>query len=329
MPRYSRNAIILAKVETTVGTDAAPTGASNAILVSNLSINPLNANNVSRDLIRPYFGGSEQLIGSSYVDCEFEVEFQHSGTAGTAAAWDPLLQACGFAAGAPLTTPARVEHLLDTDYSALKTVTIYYHDDGVLHKLLGARGSFSVSLMAGERPTFKFKFLGIDGGVTATANPSATLTAFKTPLVVTDPNTGAITMGAVTYATGAISGGTEYVGSGFSLDLGNKVDFTDLLGTASTTGQSIDITQREMTGSVELDLSAAAEVSFMASVKANSTQAMGLVHGTTAGYKLLVYLPSVQLINPKKVDKNGRRLIGFDMRVMPSSGNDEIKIVGI
>lgn len=326
MPRYARNSAILAKVETTVGTDASPTGGANAILVSNLSINPLNANNVDRALLRPYFGGAEQLVGSAFVTAEFEVEYQASGTAGTLAAWDALLQACGFAAGSALTTPSRVEHLLESTYSNLKTVTIYYHDDGVLHKLLGARGSFSVSLMAGERPTMKFKFTGVDGGVTATANPSTTLTGFKAPLVVTDPNTGAMTLGC-TYSAGALSGGTEYVSSGMSFDLGNKVDFTDLLGTATAAGQSVDVTNREASGSIELDLTAANEVSFMSTVKANTAQSIGLVHGTTAGYKMLVFLPAVQLINPKKVDKNGLRLIGFDMRILPSAGNDEIKIV--
>lgn len=328
MPRYSRNSVVLAKVETTYGTDAAPTGAANAILVSNLNVNPLNASNVDRDLVRAYFGGSEQLIGSAYVECSMDVEFQHSGTSGTAAAWDPLLQACGFAAGSVLATPARVEHLLEADYSALKSLTIYYYDDGVLHKLTGARGSFSVNLNVGERPVFSFRFLGLDGGVTAVANAAPTLTGFKTPLVVTDTNTGAITLGG-TYATGAITGGTEYVGSGFDFDMGNAVDFTDLLGTAAAAGQSVDLTNRAMAGKIRLDLTAANEVTFMAAVKANTVQSVGLVHGITAGYKLLVYLASVQLINPSLEEISGRRMIGFDMRVLPSAGNDEIKIVGL
>lgn len=329
MPRYSRNSAILAKIETTYGTDASPTGAANALLVSNLSINPLNANNVSRDLIRPYFGASEQLIGSANVECEFEVELQHSGTAGTAAAWDAVLQGCGFKAGAALTTPARVEHDLVTDYSLFKSLTIYYHDDGVLHKLLGCAGNVSFALNVGERPVMKFKFTGLDGGVTATGNPSATLTAFKTPLVVSDPNTGAMVLGGA-YATGAISGGTEYICAGIEFDMANKVTFTDLLGTASASGQSVALTGREPAGKVMFDLSAANEVSFMASVKSNATQSMGLVHGITAGYKILVFAPAVQLINPRKEDKDGRRLIGFDLRLMPgASGNDEIKIVGL
>ena len=67
----------------------------------------------------------------------------------------------------------------------------------------------------------------------------------------------------------------------------------------------------------------------MGNVTTNTTQSLGLVHGTTAGNKMLVYAPSVQLINPRKEDRNGRRMIGFDARFLPSSGNDELKIVAL
>lgn len=328
MARYARNQVILAKIESTYGTDPTPTGGSNAVLVSNLSCNPLAATNIDRDLIRAYLGGSEQLVGSNHIEVSFDVEFQNGGTAGTAAAWDPLLQACGYTAGSAQVTPSRVEHALESTYSSWKSVTIYYYDDGALHKLLGARGTVSIDLMVGARPVFKFRFLGLNGGLTAAANASPTLTGYKAPLVVTDSNTGALTLDC-TYATGALSGGTEYVSGGMSIDVGNDVQFVDLLGTASAAGQSIDFAQRAMTGSIEFDLTAANEVTFMTNVLANTTQAVGLVHGTTAGYKMLVFAPAVQLINPRKVEKQGRRLIGYDMRILPSSGNDELKIVAL
>lgn len=41
----------------------------------------------------------------------------------------------------------------------------------------------------------------------------------------------------------------------------------------------------------------------------------------------MVFLPSVQLINPTKVDVNGKLMCGYDLRVLPLTGNDEIKIV--
>lgn len=65
----------------------------------------------------------------------------------------------------------------------------------------------------------------------------------------------------------------------------------------------------------------------MAVVEANSTQTLGFTHGTTGGGIVLLYAPAVQLLNPKKVDYNGRRLIGFDLRFLPSAGNDELTIV--
>lgn len=329
MARYSINSAILCKKETTYGTDAAPAGATDAVLISNLTVNPLNANNIPRNLIRPYFGGSEQLIGSSYLTCQFDVEFQSSGSmvTPTVPAWDTLLQICGYAAGVG-TAGARVEYALNATYSTMASGTLYYYDDGALHKLLGARGTVSLDLSVGSRPVFKFAITGLDGGLTAAANPAVTLTGYKTPLAITDTNTGAVVLGS-SYAAGALTGGTEYISGGLTLDLGGSVNFIDLLGTATATGQTVEITQREATGKVMFDLTAANEVTFMTSVKANTVQSLGMVHGSTAGLKMLIFAPAVQLINPSKEDKNGRRLIGYDLRLLPLVGNDELKIVAL
>lgn len=316
MARYIRNTAILAKVETTEGTDAVPTGAANALLVSDVSINPLNAQNVSRDLIRAYFGGSEQLVGTAYKEVGFTVELAGSGTAATAPAWGALLQACGFAE----TVGASWVGYAPAAPSAQKSATIYYYDDGVLHKLLGAKGTFTVSATVGGRPTLAFNFIGIDGGDTAVSNPATTLTAWKRPLVITDANSGDITLGG-TYASGAITGGTAYPSRGLELNLGNAVNFTPMLG-----GEYVDITAREVTGSAQFDLSPAQEVTFMGNVKSNTTQAISLQHGTAAGAIVGLYMAAVQLINPSKQEVNGRRLIGFDLRAVPVAGNDDIVI---
>ena len=94
--RYLRNTAILAKIESTYGVDSTPTEGANAILVSNVSINPLNAQNVDRDLIRPYMGSSEQLVGSAYIEIGFDVELAGSGAAGTAPGLWPCCCACGY-----------------------------------------------------------------------------------------------------------------------------------------------------------------------------------------------------------------------------------------
>ncbi len=329
MPRFIRNTAILAKIETTRGTDAAPVGTTDAVLVQNMTINPLNATNVDRALMRPFYGASEQLPGSAYVSVDFEVEFQSSGsmTTPTIPAWDALLQGCMWKAGVG-TAGQRVEYDPLSDYTLRKYLTIYYYDDGVLHKLLASQGTFSLNARIGEIPKLKFNFMGIDGGISAATPGTVTLTAWKKPTPVTEANTGAVTLGC-TYATGALSGGTEYTTTGLELDWGNKVDFNDLLGTATAPGESIDISDRACKGKVVFDLTPAQEVSFMASVKAGTSQSIGLVHGTSAGNKMLIYASAAQLFNPSKQEKNGRRLIGYDVTFMPVNGNDELKIVAL
>lgn len=320
MPRYKRNTVILAKIETTAGTDAAPVGATDAVMVTDFDITPLDAQNVDRNLLRGYFGASEQLVATASKKVTFSVEFAGSGTAATAPQWGKLLQACAMAE-ALLSTPGRVEYTPVS--TSLKTLTIYYYDDGVLHKLLYAMGSVKLSAKIGDRPMLQFSFIGLDGGDTAVANPSATVSAWKVPPTMAKANVVDITIGS-TYTTGAISGGTVYPSNGLEIDLGNAVNYVPLL-----SAERVDITDRDATGSMELDLTAAQEVTFMGTVKANTLQSVAITIGTSTGNKMIVHAPSVQLVNPKKVDKSGARMIGYDLRLVPTSagtGNDELRI---
>lgn len=321
MPRFINKTVILAKIETTSGTDAVPTGAANALLVSNVSITPLDAANVDLNYIRAYFGNSPTLVGSASVKCSFTVDLAGSGTAATAPAWGACVQACAVGETTGLLTPNRVEYLTASD--TLKTATIYYYDDGVLHKLLGCFGNMKIEAKNGDSPKLMFDFVGLDGGATAAANATPTLTAWKVPVSVTKANVVDITLGC-TYAAGALSGGTVYNSTGISIDFGNEVKFQPML-----TTEQVILTNRKMTGSIELDLTAAQEVTQLTNAKAITLQGLGFTLGTTTGAKIMLHAPSVQLVNPKKVDKDGMRLIGFDLKFMPVSGNDELRIISL
>ena len=317
MSRLTRKTAILAKIEATYGTDSTPAGITDAILISNQSINTLNANNVDRAIVREFLGGFEQLVGVVYKDVSFDVELAGSGAAGTAPAYGPLLRGCGMAEA--VSAGARVEYTPIS--AAFESLTIYYYDDGVLHKLLGARGSYKLGMGLGNVPKLSFKFIGLDGGDTAVANPAQTLTAWKTPLVITNPNTADLLLGC-TYATAALSGGTAYPSKGIEIESGVSVAHNALLG-----GETVELSARSVTAKVSLELTAAQEVTFMGTVKANTTQSIGLQHGTAAGGKIIVFAPAAQLISPKKEEQAGKRMIGFDARLTPSAGNDELRIV--
>lgn len=95
---YMRNAVLLAKVETTEGTDASPVGGSDAVLVSEMSIEPLAGSEVSLAYVRPYFGSSPSIRVEDYVTCSFTVDIAGVAAAnvGSAPSWGPLLRGCGF-----------------------------------------------------------------------------------------------------------------------------------------------------------------------------------------------------------------------------------------
>jgi hypothetical protein len=321
MPRLIRKTVILVKVETTSGTDAVPTGAVNAIQALDMSITPLDASNIDTNVMAPWFGGSAQLVGSASVKCSFSVLLAGAGLAATAPAWGALLIACAHAETTGLTVPNRVEYLPATD--TLKTATIYWYDDGLLHKLVGCFGNVKLSAKSGEAPKLTFDFVGLDAGVSATANATAVLTGWKVPVAITKANVTDIQLGC-TYATGALSGGTAYNSTGLTLDWANKVAFAPML-----TNEQVVLNDRDVTGSLSIELTAAQEVTQLAAVKANTLTGVGFVIGTATGNKLMLHMPSVQLINPKKEDFNGMRLIGFDMRVLPVAGNDEVRIISL
>lgn len=321
MARLIRQTVILAKVETTSGIDAVPTGALNALQVTDFSVTSLDANNIDTNVLLPYFGGSPALVGPASVKCSFSVLLAGAGAAATAPAWGALLLGCGMAETTGLITPARVEYLPITDL--LKTLTIYYHDSGVLHKLLGAFGNVKLSAKVGEAPKLMFDIVGLDGGISAVANATAVLTNWKTPVAVTKANVTDISIGC-TYATGALTGGTAYNSTGLTLDFGNKVDFVPML-----TTEEVVLNDRKLVGNVSVELTPAQEVTFMATVKANTLQGLGFVVGTTTGNRIMFHLPAVQLINPKKEEIGGKRIIGYDLRAMPVAGNDEIRIISL
>lgn len=318
--RLIRKTVILAKLEPGYGIDAIPTPAANALVISNMSINPLNAEWISRGIVRDYLGASEELPGASYVECGFDIELVGAGTLAKAPAWGPLLRSIGFAE--IITAGVRVDYVPIS--GGFESSSIYYFDDGVLHKLLGVRGTASMNLTVGEKPVISFKFLGVDGGIAVLDNPATTLTAWRVPQIVTDDNSGNITIGAThaIEAEPAFVGGTEYPSLGLTIDLGVTATFQKLLG-----GKSIAITDRQVTGSIKLKQTAAQEVAFMARVKSAEKASLGLVHGTVPNDKVAVFLPAAQFKEPTKEELNGERMIGYNVRATPVAGNDEIRII--
>lgn len=305
MPLLYRRRTILAKIETTYGTDPTPTGSANAILVRNMSITPLAAETVSRDLIRPYLGNSPELIASKYVTIEFEVEIAGSGTAGTAPKYSPLLRACGLAE----TVSAGVDVAYSPVSTGFESVTLYHNVDGVLHKITGARGNVEFTINARAIPVMKFSMTGIYNAPSDAALPTVDYTGFQSPIAANTSNTTG-------FSLFSYSGILESL----SLNMGNAVTYRSLIGS-----ESVLITDRKVSGTAVFEAPTITAKDFFAAAIGTTLGNLAITQGTVAGNKFVIDSSYIDLGTPSYSENDGIAMINVPFVAVPSgNGNNEI-----
>lgn len=88
---------LLVAIQATAGIDANPTGAANAILLRGKpSLTPQVMTEDQRNILMPYFGNQGSMNSAAFGQLDFEFELAGSGTPGVAAAYGPILRACGI-----------------------------------------------------------------------------------------------------------------------------------------------------------------------------------------------------------------------------------------
>lgn len=303
-----RNAALLVKIETVYGTDPVPTGAANAVLVSDLKARPMDMETVSRDLIRPFLGSSEQMPTKIYNGVEFSCELAGSGTAGTAPAIGPLLRACGFTQ----TITAGVEVEYSPISTGFESVTFYVNLDGVLHKGVGARGTVTFSLKNNDRPMANFNFTGLFVPIIDAALPTVDFTAWKKPLPCNRTNTPTFTLHS--YAA---------MVDDLQIDMGNQVVYRGLIGGA----EFVRLTDRKATGSVLMEAVKVADKDWWTAIRNVVTAPLHMVHGLVAGNIIEIDAPNVQIHTPDYSDQDGILMLSGKLAFTPGvSGNDEVKL---
>lgn len=307
MSLLMRKRAVLAKIESTYGVDPTPTGAANAILIRDLEVSPMESKGVARSLVRPFFGNDESLPGTVNAKITFGCEIAGAGAAGTAPAFGPLLRACAFSE--TVTAGVRVEYAPVS--AALESVTIIANVDGVQHKLTGCRGTVSFDFSEGAIPVMKFDMTGVFNAITDTAAPTNIFTAWQKPLPCNRVNTPTFSLH-----------GYSAVVEKLSLDMANVIAFRSLIGGA----EQVLLTDRKPAGSVSMEATTVAAKDWWTTIKNATTGALQLVHGTAAGNIVQVDAPNVQITSPKYADKDGVAMLNGSLVVVPSAGNDEIKI---
>jgi len=303
-----RKRTVLVKAETTYGTDSTPAG-SDAVQVRNLEITPVEADVLSRDLIRPYLGNSPQLIANTRVTVTFEVEYAGSGTAGTAPRYGALLKSCGFSETVVASTSVTYAPVS----TSFDSCTIYFSIDGIRHKVTGCRGNFSLNLTANQIPVINFTMTGQYNAPTDTADPTPTYTNQAAPQIFNDTNTTTFSL----FSSAALAL------QSCQADIGNEVIYRELV----NSDKEVIITNRAASGSFAIEAPTLATKDFFAAAVAGTTGALSLVHGTTAGNIISLSSSVVSLGNPAYAEDQGVVMLNLPFTLVPtSSGNDEITL---
>ena len=303
----TRKRLIQVKKESTYGTDSTPIG-TDALLVRNLEITPIEADVVSRDLIRNYLGNSPQLLAQTRVSITFQVELAGSGTAGTAPRYGAILQACGLSETIVASTSVTYAPVS----SAFSSATIYFNNDGIRHILTGCRGTWSMSLEVGEIPKISFEFTGIFNAPTDETQPSPTFSNQADPVVVNSANT----------ATLQVHGYAACL-SAFSLDLANETPFRQLAGCT----QQVMITDRKPEGEVTIEAPTIAAKNYFSAASTQTAGQFSWVHGTTAGNIVTFTAPTATLGSPEYEDSDGIIMLKLPFMPQPTAAaNDEFTL---
>jgi len=303
-----RKRLILIETESTYGTDPSPTGAD-AVLVRDLNITPQQSDVVSRDVVRPYLGASEQLLANTRVECTFSVEMAGSGTAGTAPAYGKALKACGL----DETIVASTSCTYAPVSSSFDSVTIYYNIDGLRHKVTGCRGTFQINANVGEIPSIDFTFTGVYNSPDDSALPTASFANQATPQIFKAGNTSSFQL--LSYAGKLQS---------FSFDVGNTLVYRELIGS----DKEVLLTDRAGTGSTTIEaVSIASKDYFTAALSDTTLGNLDFTHGTAAGNIVDFASTRVDIGDVSYGDQDGIAMFTIPYTCVPSTaGNDEFAL---
>lgn len=307
MAKFWKSKTLLFKIESVYGTDPTPTANANGILATDVSFSPMEGEDVSRNLERPYLGAQETIPAGLRATLTFSTELVGSGTAGIAPAWGPLLRACGFAE--VITADTSVAY--NPVSSAFESATFYLNIDGTKFVGKGARGTGEITLNAQNIPVIRWTFTALWVAPADAAQVSPTLDAFQGPSIVAKANTPTFTLNAVSLVL-------RNYGFNFGCDVQPRM---------LANKEEILIVDRAERLNVTVEAVALATFNPYALALARTRIAANIVHGTIAGKIVTISAPTAQVARPAGLE-NQQNIVEWPLQLnpLPNAGNDQVSI---
>lgn len=300
-------AVVLAKVQTGLGVDATPVG-TDAILCEDPSIEPVTKE-LERNNISSYFGTDAPVNIGEALKLSFTTELKGAGAAGTAPEIGVLFRGANYTE----TISAGVSVAYDPNSltSTAELLTLYYYLDGILFKLIDARGDWELSAKSGEYAKIKWTFTGIYAGPVDAAIVSPTFDTTVPPRFVS----ALLSIHSVSpvFESLTIKGGNE---------IGKRVNAN-----ASTGVLEYFIKNRKVTGELDPEAVTAATKDWWAAWAASTAAAFTTTIGSSAGNRCVITGPKVSIGALGYGDRDGVATMKMPLKFNRNAGNDEIKFL--
>lgn len=315
MPRQLKLSTVLAKVETTEGTDSAPTAADGFFAM----ITPPSAQ-VDFHRIAPHTGAGSQLpgvIGARRWECQVEQLLRGAGAAYSASVLpkaDALLRAGGFAAAGSFTVGAeKWEYTLRS--SGFESFSVYQYVDGVRYKFLGCRCLPVLRFPLGQpaRLVAQLRALWDDPADAANVVPTGEPTLAYPVLL-----SSALQIGSQNFAPkhGEIT-----------IDLGRQITPREDGGPATGFAGMEMLAERAPTLTMEAEATTEAGFPFWANLKNATQMDCTFQVGATQYNRFKVNIPVMQFERLEHAERNGILMYRATcLLVSPTAGNDEITL---
>lgn len=281
--------------------------ASEVLKAREINITPLAGSDIERKFIQAYYGNSPMVAGEKHAEVEIELELAGSGAAGSAPQYASLLKACGMAEKLVATKTATYTPVSEQEAS----LVIHAHADGNLHKIRGARGSFSITADADTIPVIKFKFLGLIEPVAAVNIPTAAPAAWELAQPINTRNTRPLNVH-----------GQTSTWAKFNVDMAVSVAHRKVVG-----NNDVVITDRKPTGNLTIEDPSVTTINYFEKAQAATLGAIKFAHGVGAGHIVEVNMPKCGLGSPSYSDSDGVQMLDIAYTPTPNQGNDEISLV--
>lgn len=302
----SERRVVGIKIETVPGTEAAPVAGTDYLAAIDFKWN--SAGKPIQDSVS-YASGAlgdvDPFTVGMYRECEFTFPMVGSGApAGTA--YPAPIAAVFRATGHAITVTPATDVKINPISTGEESATLHINEDGLLRKMLFARGTLNALLEEGKVGRFTTPLMGLYSAPTDTPMPAVTLPTLQKPVGFNKANT-TVTLGALALKCKrvAINGGRTH-------------NYRNLAGQ-----EDVVVDDCKPTVKLSFELPTVAQKDVYTDLQMNTSQALSIVHGLPVGNRCAFNAARAILMNMTETKDRGMLFVEAEFQLKPTAlGND-------